>query len=439
MQKNQQPSITLLGFSIWLLAALFFLYEFFLRTFVGSVAHQIIPDLHLNAETFALIGSAYYVAYGVMQIPVGVLADKFGVKWIMIFATLVCAIATLLFAHANHFISALTYRMLMGLGSSFAFVCLLVIAITWFPRKYFGLFAGLSQFIGTMGPLLAAGPLVTVLIRSHSSWRTILNQIGFAGLLLTLCIFLIVKEKPRETKQTLIYLQKSEQLSARLGSLLRNKQAWYIALYSAMVYISIALLGAFWGTEYLQACGLSQSDAANIISLAWLGYAIGCPLIGALSDLTRKRKPYLILCSLMGFAVTTGITYFSTGHPWLYSLLFFGLGIAAAGQNIGFAIISENTDVTNRASALGLNNCLITSFGAFIPPIASLFINTSASNHSGTFQPHDFILGFCIMPILNGLALLISTFLIKETFCKPQKELIILNKLTHLTSAGKVA
>ncbi|WP_235206122.1 MFS transporter [Coxiella burnetii] len=156
---NKSP-ISFLGLIIWLIAALFFLYEFFLRTFIGTVAHQIIPDLHLTPESFALIGSAYYIAYAIMQIPVGVLADKFGVKLIMIFAVLVCAVATWLFAQSTGFGFAFFSRFLMGFGSSFAFICLLVIAVTWFPRRYFGFFAGTSQFIGTMGPLLAGGPLV---------------------------------------------------------------------------------------------------------------------------------------------------------------------------------------------------------------------------------------------------------------------------------------
>ena len=87
MQDQQEKSpISALGLLIWGLAAFFFLYEFFLRTFIGSVAHQVIHDLRLNAETFAILGSAYYIAYGVMQVPVGILVDKFGVKLIMTFA-----------------------------------------------------------------------------------------------------------------------------------------------------------------------------------------------------------------------------------------------------------------------------------------------------------------------------------------------------------------
>ncbi|MCH9770400.1 MAG: MFS transporter [Gammaproteobacteria bacterium] len=426
--KLEKSAVSLLGLIVWGLAALFFLYEFFLRTFIGSVAHQVIPDLKLNAETFAILGSAYYVAYGLMQIPVGILADKFGVKKIMIFASLVCAAATFLFAHSQGFTTALLSRLLMGFGSSFAFVCLLVIAVTWFPRKYFGFFAGSSQFIGTMGPLLAGGPLIAMMTAYHESWRNALSGIAGFGVVLAILIFLIVKNKPRDSEQPLIFLKQDTPLKISHLRLIKNKQAWFVAFYSATVYVSIALLGAIWGTEYLQTRGLPQATAADMVSLAWLGYAIACPLLGALSDIAKRRKPTLVFCSFVGLVATSCIVYLPLGdHEWMYGLLFFSLGIAASGQNIGFATISEHVDLSSRATALGLNNGMITMFGAVIPPLTSYFIYLSAKGNTAHLAPNNFILGFSLMPILYFISLFIVFFGIRETFCKPQKEAIKLS------------
>ena len=425
MISSEKQSINWLGLVIWSIAALFFLYEFFLRTFVGTVAHQIIPDLNLNAETFSILGSAYYLAYAVMQIPVGILVDKFGVKRIMIFATLVCAAATYLFAHASGFYSAVAGRLLMGFGSSFAFVCLLVIAVTWFPRKLFGFFAGASQFIGTMGPLLAGGPLIVLMAEQHTSWRTALTEISIIGVILALLIVLIVKNKPRGGESVLIFLHSEKSIKERLRRLVLNHQAWWIALYSATNYVSLALLGAVWGTEYLQTRGLSQVYAADMISLAWLGYAIGCPALGALSDITKRRKPVLCFCAILGLCTTSLIVFSSLHAKALYTVLFFMLGVAASGQNIGFATITEQVSSTTRATALGLNNGAIVLLSALVPPVVSYFIN-AAAQHQTVLRADDFIVGLSIMPILYAVALLISLFMIKETFCKPQKQTIIL-------------
>lgn len=426
---HDESPISALGLITWGLAALFFLYEFFLRTFIGSVAHQVIPDLKLDAETFAIIGSAYYVAYGVMQIPVGILADKFGVKVLMLFAIMVCVVSTFLFAHSDGFSTALISRLLMGFGSSFAFVCLLVIAVTWLPKKYFGFFAGTSQFIGTMGPLLAGGPLIALMAKTHQDWRSTLSEVGAFGLALAILILFLVKNKPRGGEQTLIYLSHDEPLKLRLLRLAKNQQAWAVAFYSATIYVSMALLGAIWGTEYLQVVGLSQGVAASIISLAWLGYAIGCPLLGAFSDIAKRRKPTLIFCALLGLFSTTVIVYIPLHQShWAYAVLFFCLGFAASGQNVGFATIAEHSDLSTRATSLGLNNGVITLFAAFIPPLASYFIFLSTGVGNDNLKPENFTLAFTIMPIQYLIALAISCLCIKETYCKPQKEAIMLQR-----------
>lgn len=424
--QQQDTSISAMGLFMWGLAALFFLYEFFLRTFIGSVAHQVIPDLKLNAETFAMLGSAYYIAYGAMQIPVGILADKFGVKILLVFAVSVCVVSTFMFAHADGFNTAFISRLLMGFGSSFAFVCLLVIAVTWLPKQYFGFFAGASQFIGTMGPLLAGGPLIVLMEKTHQDWRATLSEIAVFGIILAVLILFFVKNKTRDDKPSLILLSHHEPLKTQLFRLAKNRQAWAIAFYSATVYVSMALLGAIWGTEYLQVCGLTQGMAASIISIGWLGYAIGCPLLGAYSDISRQRKPTLILTALLGLASTVSITYIPLTHAhWAYGYLFFCLGFAASGQSVGFATITEHSDLRTRASSLGLNNGVITFFSAFIPPLASYFIYLSAGE-AHHLQPENFRLAFSIMPILYGCALLIACFGIKETYCKPQKQAILL-------------
>lgn len=429
--SDDSLKISALGLFIWLLVATFFLYEFFLRTFVGSLSHQIIPALHLNVETFAIIGSAYYLAYGIMQVPVGILTDKFGVKKLIIFAVLICAGATFLFAHSHGFMLAFLSRILMGFGSSFAFVCLLVTAMNWFPQKNFAFFVGASQFIGTMGPVLAGGPLVSFISTSHLSWRTALDIVSLFGVGLAVIFLLFMKNKSKTNKNTLVYIKRKSSLTQSLKHLLSSKQVWLIAIYSGTSYAAVALLGAIWGTAFLQTRGLSQTYAAYMVSLAWIGYAVGCPLVGALSDAIKRRKSSLVLCSLLGVFVTSGIIFLKFHHDWVYGILFFLLGIAGSGQNIGFATISEQASPENRASALGLNNAALIFFDSVLPPLVGFFIYASAgqaaSHQIKLLMPENFMLGFSLMPILYAVGMLIALFFIKETYCKPQKEIIIIS------------
>lgn len=135
------------------ISSCFFIYEFFLRTFIWIVAPQIILDLHLSLESFALIGSAYYIDYAIIQIQVRILENKFRVKWIIIFFRFDLRwFSIIIFTRYRQDSLPLFFsRALMGFGSSFAFIFLLI-AATWFPQHYFWFFFGASQFVGTMGP-----------------------------------------------------------------------------------------------------------------------------------------------------------------------------------------------------------------------------------------------------------------------------------------------
>ncbi len=426
MQQSEQK-IKAIGIFIWSIAAIFFLYEFFLRTFIGSIAQQLINDLHLSIAQFTLLGSAYYLAYGLMQVPVGILADKFGVKKIMIFAILICVLSTFLFAHSHRFTEALLGRFLIGLGSSFAFVCLLVIVSNWLPKHFFGFFAGASQFIGTMGPVLAGGPLISWLIDSHINWRVALIEIGVFGIILALLTLLFVKNKPRSGRDTLLFLSKNESIMIRLKRLFKTKQAWIVAIYSAAVYVSIAEMAAFWGTKYLQTVGLSQKSAAYMISVAWIAYAIGCPGLSFLSDLTKRRKPFLILCALLGLSSMSLILYVHFTSEAIYEVLFFMLGLAASGNNIGFVAIAEHTSPGNKASALGLNNGIIMLLDTLLPLLISYLISiANGSSNAHHISLHAFIFGLSLLSIFYLLSLILSLFFFKETYCKPQKGLIFL-------------
>src|SRR4051812_15982795 len=91
------------GSIIWLLAGLFFLYEFFIRAFMGSVASPLQTALMLSPAQFSMIASAYYFAYSPMQIPVGLLMDRFGARALLSVGALLCAIGTLIFSYTHHF------------------------------------------------------------------------------------------------------------------------------------------------------------------------------------------------------------------------------------------------------------------------------------------------------------------------------------------------
>lgn len=417
MSQNQKMSVA--GTIIWLICALFFMYEFLLRTILGTFEHPIMHDLNLNLVSFAILSStAYQLIYGIMQMPVGIITDQLGLKKTLFIAVMFCAVTVAGFGMSFGFDSALIFRILMGLGSSFGFICLLVAVYDWMPRKHIALFIGLSQLIGTMGPMLAAGPLNALSTHSDLPWRYIFYVLGFIGIGIAVLVLLFVRNNTDYTGSFRI-LKRPKPLKNNFFSLMRQQQVWYIAVYSACVYFAIEYFSENSGKAFLILHGYSSYTASYMLTVSWLGYAIGCPLLGFISDRLNNRKHVMLFAAIFGFIATLCIVYFPI-NILMISFAFFGLGIGASGQSIGFAIMAEQCNQNYLAAGLSLNNAMIMLVTSLMAPLIGAIL--SHASQGTQLSIANYQTGFILILIIMFVGILISTLLIKETFCKSTKE-----------------
>jgi MFS family permease len=408
--KDIVNHVTFFSLFIWFLAAFFFLYEFFLRTILTNLVHELLFSLKITVEQLSFIDVAYCITYGIMQIPVGILVDRYGVRLALSFAVFVCAFGVMLFSFAHGFYLAFFSRLLIGLGSSFAFVCLLLITLNYLPKKYHGTFFGFSQLLGAAGPLIAGAPLVLMLRHTHDNWRVVLLMAGLIGVVLMFLVAFFVKDRAQKYRlhdvcQTIPCIIKEA-----IG-LLQRLRIWWIVLYSATIYVSLALLGTLWGTTYLETRGIHMVHAAFITSMIWLGLACGCPILGFISDLLKRRRPVLIFCAVFGIGISAAIVILPIRHQLILLFLFFSLGFAGAGQSVAFITMAESVGESLKGTALGLNNAGISfAIATVVPTVGFLIEHSMRAGRIPVFQVHDFILGLTIMPILYTVSLLVAVF-----------------------------
>lgn len=425
MNRHMKQKLSFLGLFIWLLASLFYLYEFFLQVFLSTVSKQIMQDLHLDASSYSLIAAAYFLPYSLMQIPVGILVDKFGARTLLTLSVTSCAIGVFGFSLTHHFGTAFVGRMFMGLGASSAYVSLLVLALNWFPKNHFALMVGIANLLGATGPFLAGGPLSYILDIFHNDWRLVMIGIGIFGLCLALLIAFFIRNSPARQKDEIIHLDPyQDPLLKRLKNLMRNQQAWMIVIFSGFVYVSLPLLGAYWGTGYLQARGLDRTIAASLSSLLWIGYAIGAPISGKISDSIKRRKLPLIANSFIGIIASILIVYIPTSEVMVFGFLFFCIGFASSGCSPAFAAISEHVPANLQATSIGFNNSMITFSAAIYPPIVSILIEWGVPEGVHQYSVSNFQHGLILMPVFYAIAFVISLFFIKETYCRSQHEVV---------------
>jgi len=401
------------GFVVWFIAAVFFLYEFSLRIVMGTLQNDITQDLELSSLQFSLLSSTVFqVVYGLMQIPAGLIVNNIGLRYSLLASSLVCSLSAFIFAISNNYLFAIITRITMGLGASTAFICLLFSVYDWMPRKYMAIFIGLSQFIGTLGPILTTGPLDSLIELYQLNWRHVFVVLGFVGLiLLFLVLFLVHNKQYVAGKYIRLKLSSSNRLAIK--SLFRRVQPWYIAAVVGLVYFSVEYLSENEGRNFINLKGYSGIEASYMLGLSWIGYAFGCPILGFISDMLRRRKLILVLSSIVNL-LSLSVILHCTDKLMLQAALVL-LGVGASGQSIGYALMAEQFKPDFVAVGFGLNNTAITLFSALNAPLIGSLLDILVTTVP-TLEIYTQV--FYILILVACLALIISWLFLKETHCK---------------------
>jgi MFS family permease len=169
---------------IWGTAAVFYLYEFFVRVAPSVMQEPLMEVMHVNAAGFGLAMGAYYYVYSPLQLVAGSLLDRYGARWILLPSVLVVAVGCLLEAFGQTMPGMTVARGLQGLGSAFAFVGTMYLAAQWFPHSRLALIAGLTTALGMAGGILGNAGLQWLI--EVEGWRATLHFSWAAGVVVFL-------------------------------------------------------------------------------------------------------------------------------------------------------------------------------------------------------------------------------------------------------------
>lgn len=381
---------------------------------MGTFQYPIMVELNLSSTQFSLLStSAYLLIYGIMQIPAGFFTDRYGLKRALLVGALICSFAMVGMSWTHNFSLALCFRALTGLGASFGFICLLVSIYEWMPHRKSAFLIGLSQFVGVFGPMIAAGPLNGLAKGAALSWRMIFFLSGLTGLILALFILLLVKNNRTVQKVSAVTTQ-PRKVKKVLKELLSHYQPWSIAFFSAFIHFPIEYLSENEGKIFLMLKGNSAHFASYAISGAWLGYALGCPLLGFLSDHFQRRKMTLVLAST--FSLLAIIAFVFSSNAWLLILAFSLIGITASSLSISFATMAEQCRKGILTIGLAFNNTVITTFPSIAAPLIGWTIDSVKKGKMATLA--DYQTSFGLLIALACVPLALSLFVVKETFCR---------------------
>ena len=406
----------ILGWIYFMLAGMFFLYEFFLRTSMGALEEIFRLDLGLSAASISLISSAYFIAYSLMQVPAGVFLDRYGVRKVGSVAIFVAAMGSFIFSISSSIFFAWLGRFIIGLGSAFAFLMMFKIILDWFPRSRLGFVSGMTQVLGIIGPILAGVPLLYLLQAFENDWRKVFFFIMGLGCVLGVLYWLVVRDKSniRQFQQSVVNGNKEKAYYVLLR-IIKIKQLWFIALFVFLLYAPIEIIGSLFGIPLIMHQGFSAKVASAAVSFIWLGLGLGSPIVGYISDLIGKRKLVLIFCGVLGALGVFFLIWGSYSSITMYSFLFLVVGVAAGAQTLSFTLVIENVDEDLSATAVGFNNMFVilgAAFGQLVTGVILSLIGGDA--HSYSLLNYQCALTFCVFLFISSA--IVGQLCIKEKF-----------------------
>jgi MFS family permease len=400
---------------VWTIAAGFFFYKYLIQVSPSVMTDDLMKAFQVNGAGLGNLSAFYFYAYLLMQIPVGIMLDKYSPRRLTTIAIFICSLSTFIFAHSNTLWLACISRALMGGAAAFAAVSCFKMASLWFAPKRFALVSGMFMTAAMLGAV--GGQMPLSLLVQQAGWRMALEIISLIGVCWGIIYYAIVRDKPLKPTQLLNNYEKGS-----FRRIITHPQTWFLSLYSGLAFAPVSVFGGLWGVPFLQtAHHLERADAALAVSSIFIGFAVGAPLLGWLSDYMGRRKPLLFMGTFLALICLSIVIYGSTLQlPVLMTLLFI-FGFGASGFFTSFAMIREVFPLMMAATVLGIMNTFDSVCEALYEPLVGAFLDWTwdgtISNGIHHFSIHGYHFALMLLPISLILALFTLLF-IKETYCR---------------------
>jgi len=404
------------------IGALSFCYAFFQRVAPSVMVTDLMRDFQASGAILGNLSAFYFYAYAGLQLPVGILVDRYGPRRVLTGGAVLACIGSLLFASADSLTQAYAGRLLIGAGSGCGFVSALTLAARWFPPRRFALVSGLIIMGGMSGGIFGQAPLAWAV--AAMGWRGTMFAAAAVAVVLAVAIWLLVRDWPEPQGEARAgSTATGAGILAGVGRAVGMPQTWILAGAAAGLTAPLLAFGGLWGVPYMMVKhGLDRPVAAGAVSLILIGWAIGAPALGWLSDRLGRRKLPLIGATIVA-AVSLAVLIFTPGLPLAaVNALMVVHGAAAAGMVICFAAIRELAPTAIAGTAVAFVNMSVTGMGAIFQPLLGWLLDLGwqggMDGGARVYSVANFEQTFLVLSGVGTVSILIA-LLARETWCKP--------------------
>lgn len=368
------------------------------RTSLGAVGVQAADRFHADASTLAMFAVVQLAVYGGMQIPVGILLDRFGSRPIMTIGMLLMAAGQLTMALSPSIGIAIFARVLLGAGDAAIFPAVLRLVATWFPAQRGPLMVQFTGIIGQAGQLIALVPVAALL--HATTWTITFGSIAGLGVLFTILVALVIRNHPIERGADVTVNTDTgvvRVVTSAIDTGVGIRAAWAhpgtrLAFWSHFTtpFAGTAFV-LLWGMPFLTAAeGLDTAHAAGIISVYVVAGMFFGPIIGDLSRRMPNHRSLALVLPAVGVQMAAWISVIAVPEAaplWLLYVLAIALATGGPASMIAFDHARTHNPSHRLSTATGVTNA-----GGFIAALIAIFLIGLALDLQGAGTPETYSL-----------------------------------------------
>ncbi|MFB6172031.1 MAG: MFS transporter [Haloarculaceae archaeon] len=389
------------------------------RLSTAVLADQLLTAFDISATGLGTLHAAFFYIYAVMQLPAGVLADRWGSRGTVVAGTAVMSVGGLAFGLADSYLAAFAGRTLVGLGGSVLFVAILRFCANWFQPSEFARMSGLTMAVAGFGGILATTPLAVVV--GTAGWRPTMIGLGAFGVLLALLALALVRDSPAAAGLDAIEgvpapgTPSLRQIGRNALVVLQERETWLVGVMMFFgTGVNITVFG-LWGVPYVvQTYGVSVARASVYTLVGSAGLLVGPPALGALSDRLGARTPVMVAGQVV--FVASFATLALVGAPPLpvVGLVFFLAGSLAGTFALGYTVVKERHAGEASGVSTGTVNTMAFVGAAVFPTVMGAILDVYATgqvNGTTAYSVVGYQYAFGIASVAGLLALGCTTWL----------------------------
>ena len=383
--------ITTKALSVWVAAVLVYIVAITGRTSFGVAGLEAIERFEVDASRIAVFTSVQLGIYSLVQIPTGMLIDRFGPRRLLVIGSIIMGVGQVILGFTSNYWVAIAARLLIGAGDATAFLSVMRILPYWFPLHRTPMFTQVTSSLGQLGQFISALPFAMLL--GWGGWTMAFVTLGAVGILIAVAAAVAIADSPESLgivpKSKEKPNAKPESLGSLLSQVFRSPVAWqaffihWVGLAATNVFVML------WGIPMMTAgMGFSKTSAGWLLTWFTVCMVLVGPVHGRLSSRARGFRLWLALGFVAIHCVVWFLFFLFGGSYFSLIILISVVSLCTPVANYGFDIVRENLDRRVVATATGLGN-----MGGFIATVIGAQLVGVVLDHLGNgpdYPFHDF-------------------------------------------------